>query len=629
MKQRPLLAILVLATLCAVLPQIAAAYPEDVIWARKATGTITLDGVLNEAAWAKAESLTVKYGVDAGVPGSGWKPEAGAFIATDSTRAVLKFLVLGNQLYFAATVKDSSIGGSSQWNRFDGLLMSLKDHLATGSPKPASEYFYCWWYPVLTDPRPPGEGPRFKGRWAMDSTTTPRDSTQIANWDAVTVMNGQSNNDAIIDQGYTVEMRFNLTPMGYNVTQPAGDVVEWNIAIFDCDWNWPFNALKFQTNRVWWQSPWGGDMWYNEVKIHARPDITISSGALPAVNHEFAVPELSNPVPVINGQLTDAAWTNPDIYAFDIRWNDNALRQSYPGVGPFRSGQYQPEVNGGTAFVADPADATVKMFYKGNNLYLGFDVRDQVVQFHPAIDRWDGFIVTVTDKAARAPDNQLVAYRLGFQVAQNGTATAHDDLPAFVTAGTAQVALALKPGTVVDTLGTSSDQGYTAEMRLDLTAFGYPAGLGDRILWIGVNHLDGDSFLPIADSYGTRTWWFREYPGQCCPGRALLAPLTSVAVNPIAERPDAFFVRAFPNPSASPTIQYSLPQAGDVTLDLYDVSGRLVERRGLGRQEPGVWETSIDGLGKSSGVYFYRLNLHDPASGSIRSSMQGKMVLVN
>lgn len=614
--------------IAAALPHAAGAAPADVIWARKAT-SITLDGILNEPAWAKAESVSVVYGIDAGMPGSGWKPEAGAFIPSDSTDATLKFLTVGNQLYLAATVRDSSIGGSALWNRFDGLLMSVKDHASANTPKPPNEYFYCWWYPLLTDPRPAGEGPRFKGRWANDSTTVPRDSTQIANWDAVTVVNGQTNNDAIVDQGYTVEMRFNLTPMGYDVTQPGGDVVEWNIAIFDSDWNWPFNALKFYTNRVWWQSPWGGDAWYNEVKIHGRSDVTISSGPLPAVGHEFAVPEVSNPAPVINGLLTDAVWTNPAVYTFDIRYDDAALRASYPGTGPYRSGQFQAPVNGETPPVVDPGNATVKMFYKGTDLYLGFDVDDEVVQFHTVFDRWDGFLVTVTDKVVRATDNNLDTYRLSFQVAQNGTATAQDDLAAFVAAGNAQIALALKAGTTVDTLGTNTDTGYTAEMRLSLPAAGFPVGLGDRVLWIGVNLLDGDSFLPVTDSYGTRTWWFRQYPGDCCPGHGLLGPLTAVAVEPLVERPGAFFARSFPNPSAAPVLQYSLPDGGKVTLDLFDVSGRLVERRDLGEQGAGVWETAIDGNGRASGVYFYQLKVNDPSSESLRASLRGKIVLLN
>ncbi|MFN8177858.1 MAG: T9SS type A sorting domain-containing protein [bacterium] len=628
MKQRLAVIMLVTLALRAVLPAVAAAAPEDVIWARRTTSPITLDGVLNEPAWAKAESVAVVYGRDAGVPGSGWKVEAGAFVATDSTKAVFKFLVVGNQLYFAATVKDSSVGGSASFNRFDGFLMSIKDHSSTANPKPPTEYFYSWWYPLLTDPQPPGQLPRFKGRWANDSTTVPRDSTQIANWDAMTVVHGQSNNDAVIDQGYTVEMRFNLTPMGYDVTQARGDTVEWNIAIYDTDWFWPYDALKFYCNRVWWQSPWGSDAWYDEVRIHARPDVTVDSGALPAVNQELSIPELAGAAPTINGTLTEPVWSDPRIYSFDIRYNDNALRQTYPGVGPYRAGQYQPTVNGGTADVVDPGDATVKMFYKGTDLYLGFDVRDRVVQYHPSFDRWDGFIVTMNDKVARGTDNQLLGYRLSFQVAQNGTALPQDDLASFVTAGNAQIALALKPGTVVDTLGTTPDTGYTAELRLSLPALGFPAGLGDHIAWIGVNLLDGDSFLPVTDSYGTRTWWFRQYQGDCCPARALLAPLTAVAAQTISERPREYVTRAFPNPSAQPTIQYALPQPGQVSLELYDVSGRLVASRGLGLHSPGTWETSVDGAGMAAGVYFYRLRLTDPESGSTRATLQGKIVLM-
>ena len=34
------------------------------------------------------------------------------------------------------------------------------------------------------------------------------------------------------------------------------------------------------------------------------------------------------------------------------------------------------------------ADATVQIFFKGDFLYFGFDVRDQVVQFHADFNRW-------------------------------------------------------------------------------------------------------------------------------------------------------------------------------------------------------------------------------------------------
>jgi hypothetical protein len=628
----PVVGALLLGALLTGVPSFAAPSREDVVWARVASGPITLDGVLSESSWAKAESVNVRYGIDAGIPGSGYKVEAGLFVGTDSTDATLKFLVFGNELFLGATVRDSSVGGDSLFNRFDGLLMSIKDHADTNAPKPPAEYFYSWWYPQPSpDPQAPGKLPGFIGKWGNFPPSTPRTAEQIANWDAVTVVQGQSNNDAIIDQGYTVEMRFNLTPMGYDVTQTGGDIVEWNIAIYDCDWFWPYQALKFHTDRVWFQSPWGRDMWYHEVKVHSRPDVTVNSGMVPIAGAELVIPEVTDAPPVINGNLSDAIWSNPDVYSFDIRWDDDALRASYPGDGPFRSGQYQPPLNMMTAFVVDPADANVKVTFIGDWLYMAFDVDDLVVQHHPSFDRWDGFLVTLTDRVLRGPlDHQLLTHRLTFQVSQAGTALAQDELPTYVGAGDALVALALKPGTTVDTLGTGADQGYTAELALDLTAFGYPSGLGDGSLFLGVNHLDGDSFIPTTDSYGTRTWWFRQYEGECCPVWAYLAPTTAIGADPFTAAPGGAhaFARAFASPSALPGVEYSLPGPSRVTVDFFDVSGRLVDSRALGVQGPGLRQVHLEGRAHAAGVYLYRVRLADPETGALRSVLSGKTVMV-
>ena len=109
---------------------------QDVIWARVATGPITLDGVLDEPEWAQAETMVIEYASDAGIPGSGWKAEAGLFVPPDPTRATLRLLAIGNELYLAVEVEDNSVGGSEQFNRFDGLLMSIKDHNNALNPKP-------------------------------------------------------------------------------------------------------------------------------------------------------------------------------------------------------------------------------------------------------------------------------------------------------------------------------------------------------------------------------------------------------------------------------------------------------------------------------------------------------------
>ncbi len=608
----------------------------DVIWARRSVAPITLDGVLNEPAWAQAESKFIQYGVDNGPPGSGYYLESsapGISTPSDPVRATLKFLVHQNQLYMAATVPDSSVGGSISFNRFDGLLIGIKNHADPGHPKPPSEYFYSWWKDNEThsypDPQPPGELPNFRGTWGAPDPLAPRDSAAVANWDAVTVVNGLSNSDGTIDSGYTVEMRFNLTPLGYDVTQANGDLVEFNIQIYDNDWFWPL-ALKFCSSRCWWQSPWGNAAWFNEVRIHARPNVTTTSGPLPEPSFDVAIPELAGAAPTINGTLTEPVWSDPRIYDFDIRWNDDALRATYPATGPERAGQFQPSVQGGQAFVLDPGDCTVKAFYKGTKLYLGFDVRDLAVQFHPDVDRWDGFIVTLNDKVLRDVDQQLKAYRLSFRVDASGAGDPEDDLPGFITSGAAQLALALKAGTTVDTTGQNVDTGYTAELSLDLTAFGYPAGLGDGIGYLGVNHLDGDSFLPVTDSYGTRTWWFREYPNMCCPAWVYFAPLSVVGAPELvgAAQSGPAFARTFASPSSAPGIELSVPGLHRITVDLYDVSGRLVEHRPLGVVSSGTRRISFDGSAMASGVYLYNVRLEDPASGEVQKELRGKAVLV-
>ena len=148
------------AGLCAVLAAAALAatasgaaaltYPPrpDVIWARQTTGPITLDGKLNEPAWALAETKTIQYRIPGGngIPGSGYQEEGGV-LATDTMKAVVKFLVVGNQLYMGCKVFDKSIGGSKDFNRFDGLLMNIKNHSTGTYPAPHTEYFYSWWHP--------------------------------------------------------------------------------------------------------------------------------------------------------------------------------------------------------------------------------------------------------------------------------------------------------------------------------------------------------------------------------------------------------------------------------------------------------------------------------------------------
>ena len=609
---------------------------QDVIWARSTAGQpIKLDGVLDEPAWSKAESYTVRFHTNNGDPGSGWKFESG-ISPTDPLVATFKFLVNGDSLYMAAVVTDSSVGGSADFNRFDGLLMSIKDHRDPNATIAGpTEYLYSWWHPEDPNPTAPGKAPGFRGYWTPQSDTIPRTPEQIEAWNAVTkVRGGISNSDAVPDSGYTVEMRFDVGLMGYHPSVPQGDIVEWNASVYDCDWLWPFQN-KFSANRTWWQSPWGRDMWYDEVKVYCDPAVTINSGPVPAIGPDVRIPNAgSYPVPTIDGFLTDPVWNTAQ--HFDIRYGDFDLRNKYPGVMRWRAGQYQAPVNGGLAEVVDPGDATIHWFFKGDTLYMGFDVRDQVVQYHTLEDRWDGFKVTIVDTSSGVHETNEDHVRdirsLGFHVGPTGAPLADDYLPYLRdTLHAAKLGLKLKPNTTVDTLGSTPDQGYTAELSVNLRALGFPAGLGTRPLWIGIDMYDGDSYLPITDSYGTRTWWGVERAGQCCPAAAYLDPtyfLTAVdESNAASDR--ARLLGNYPNPFRHLTVmRYALPAAAKVTLEVYDLQGRAIARRALGLQEAGTRQASFARTGLAAGLYVYRLKLENPTTGAPAGALSGKMMVL-
>jgi len=77
-----------------------------------------------------------------------------------------------------------------------------------------------------------------------------------------------------------------------------------------------------------------------------------------------------------------------------------------------------------------------------------------------------------------------------------------------------------------------------------------------------------------------------------------------------AEIPDGYLLNQnYPNPFNPVTkISYQLPEAGSVSLQIYNVLGKLVTTLVNERQNSGTYEVQFDGKELSSGVYFYRLN---------------------
>lgn len=97
---------------------------------------------------------------------------------------------------------------------------------------------------------------------------------------------------------------------------------------------------------------------------------------------------------------------------------------------------------------------------------------------------------------------------------------------------------------------------------------------------------------------------------------------TSSEVTVERTMPDDVVLRsAFPNPSRSQTtIQYTLPEAEDVRLELYDVLGRHVRTLIRGRKQAGRDRVTLNVSDLANGVYFYRL--------STENSMQTRKLTV-
>lgn len=65
----------------------------------------------------------------------------------------------------------------------------------------------------------------------------------------------------------------------------------------------------------------------------------------------------------------------------------------------------------------------------------------------------------------------------------------------------------------------------------------------------------------------------------------------------------------YPNPfNASTTIEFKLPEAGDVTIQIYDILGRNIETLVSGTQSAGTHSVVWQADNQPSGIYFYRIN---------------------
>jgi hypothetical protein len=331
--------------------------------------------------------------------------------------------------------------------------------------------------------------------------------------------------------------------------------------------------------------------------------------------------------PVIDGMLDEEAWAGA--YTFELAWDNDEIRDAYPGVGPFRSGHYQPDIYGkGKAPVLDPSLGVYKFFFKGTDLYFSAKVSDQVVQGNDNYDQADGVSLFVATRDRDTLNHKMIVrnFRVGFN--NKDSVQGYDYLQANPDA--AEFAINYSGTDLVDYV--NPDSGYTVEMKIDLTQLGYGQDLGDKVIFLGASLLDGDVFEDSTSHYGTRTWWFRENSG----GPALAWGYLSLEQSAIGVEDGDFAIVPstielkgnYPNPFNPTTkIRYTVPAAGNANIFIYNILGQKVASFNKALQSAGVAEFEFNAASLSSGVYFYQIRLND-VNGKQFESKVGKMMLL-
>ena len=441
----------------------------DYVWARAIPGatTMTLDGKLNEAVWAAADSIVLEYGTYAGDPGSGYLTTLGSGTPTDPTNAVIKFLSdpVNKRLYIGVSAKDSSIGGPD-WENSDGFFAST----AGRGRYIGYKEILMWWLGVSG----PGNNPPATGWLPVPDVFNGAVTVQgVAGSDT-----GATAAIFVPDTGYVMEFVLELDSIGVN---PAtADVLPLRINIWDGDFNWP-NKGSSAYSRTWWQGEWTSRL---HGRVYFDPTVTTTSGAPPVPPMDVTVPNGANfPNAVIDGSLADSVWKYAP--SFKIKYGDSALVQTYPPMGRFHSQGYVAQTPT-SGIMNDTAVCAVKYFFKGDSLYFGFDISDRKLVSSTNDDRMDAVRIIFWDGADSLRDAQgrLKSYRLTIRLDSLATAKAASDT-ILVTRGAETFAVQLKnkTGGGLSTINDpgDTDAGYSVEVKLDLTKLGYAAGAANKV----------------------------------------------------------------------------------------------------------------------------------------------------
>jgi hypothetical protein len=174
-----------------------------------------------------------------------------------------------------------------------------------------------------------------------------------------------------------------------------------------------------------------------------------------------------------------------------------------------------------------------------------------------------------------------------------------------------EIRLVLRDGGIVTTILRSFRSGADSVHRVRI-----PLSLGSKVRRIGVQF----GGLGAARTVEPERWIVGESGGN--------ANLAQKALLPTEETPAEFRVYpSYPNPfNPSTEIRYELPEQARVSLTIYDVLGRVVEKLADETREAGYHTVQWNAAGRSTGVYLARFTATTAAGNTVlRQTM--KLVL--
>jgi len=546
-----------------------------VMMAKNASGTITVNGIMDEPDWSMAAPYFV-FGPNARTTVAMQSVTGGVEVRpsyTDTTWATVKMLRKGLRLYLGIQSADKSVGRFGDSWEGDGLFMKIKN--AAGVEGEFKLYYNASTRTgtsadsAVYEPGGPFRAGFGAGVGLVNAGTIPYDTTQI-------------------DAGYTLELEVRLDSLGFASTV---DTLQVLMNIFDPDGyhrgTLPWEGPPSRTfHKTWWGSEWGPVMrniYLQPARAYDDPPVLIANAALNNIT--------------VDGRMDEADWAAAMPY---LRFGPNP-----PTTSEERS------VTGGALVRGvywDASFATVKFLRDGLKLYIGIDSRDKSVGRFG--DSWegDGLFMKIKD-AAGADNGEFKLYYNASDRTGASSDSAVYEVGGPFRAGFGRGIGLVRTGTIAyDT--TQVDSGYTLELQINLDSLGFAASVDSVQLMMNI--FDPDGYHrgsvpwegPDSRSFH-KTWWGSEWG----PAMRWLKLGITVDVATQEGLPTTFALsQNYPNPfNPSTMVNFDVPEQAHVKIVVYDIIGREVLALVDGDYVAGYHRATFTATNLASGVYFYRM----------------------